>query len=109
MGMIGASHLDRQITVERATYTTDASGAEIPTWAALATVACAFRPISDSERWRASEVSATVTTRFTIRHGLGVLPTDRLIFEGRTFDIHGVKEVGDRRRFEEITATARAE
>ncbi|WP_396190311.1 head-tail adaptor protein [Flavobacterium sp.] len=35
-------------------------------------------------------------------------PRDRLTFEGRDYDINGVKDVG-RRQYIEITATARAE
>jgi SPP1 family predicted phage head-tail adaptor len=109
---IGASNLDRRLTIERATTLgTDGLGHPILAWKELATVACMVRPVSDGERWRAGEIAAQITTRFTIRHGAGVTPTDRLVFEGRLFNVTGVKEVADagRRRFVEITASARAE
>lgn len=103
-----AGKLDRRITVERATITTDAAGGEVQDWTAIATVWAEVLPISDGERWRASEVAAHVTTRFRIRWGLGVTVEDRIVYEGRVYEIVGVKEIG-RREGQEITAAARAE
>jgi len=37
-----------------------------------------------------------------------VNPRDRIIYDSKTFDINGIKEIG-RNEFLEITATARAE
>lgn len=103
-----AGDLDRRITVERASVATDNYGGETRTWAALGTVWAQVLPISDGERWRAGEVAAHVTTRFRIRWGLGVTVRDRIVYEGRAYDIAGVKEIG-RREGQEITASARAE
>lgn len=66
--------------------------------------------ISDGERWRAGEVQAHVTTRFTVRSSAftrALTPKDRLVCEGRAFDIAGIKQVGARGTFLEITAAAR--
>lgn len=67
--------------------------------------------VRDSERIRAQEVGATITTRFVIRYSSQVRnvdPTHLIAFDGRVYDISAVKEVG-RREGLEITATARAE
>jgi SPP1 family predicted phage head-tail adaptor len=103
-----AGLLDRRITIERATETTDAVGGVTREWGPLATVWAQVLPISDGERWRAEEVAAHVTHRFRIRWGAGVLPTDRIVYEGRIFDLSGVKEIG-RREGQELTGAARAE
>lgn len=103
-----AGKLDRLVTLQRATVTTDAFGAEVQTWADRATVSASAEPISDGERWRAAEVGATVTMRFQIRWGIGVLVTDRLLYEGRAYEIVGVKEL-ERRAGVEISAAARGE
>src|SRR5690554_282087 len=103
-----AGDLDRRITINRAGSVTNAYGEIVETWADLATVWAKVEPISDGERWRAAEVAAHVTTRFTIRWGLGVTPQDRILYEGREFEIAGVKEIG-RREGQEITASARGE
>lgn len=108
---IGAGQMDRRITLRRATYTQDAVGESIATWATLASVAAQFIPVSDGDMLRGDEVSADMLSRFRIRWSRvtsSVDPKDRLIFETREYQIHGVKEIG-RRDFLEITASARAE
>lgn len=106
-----AGRLDRRITLKRATSTANAFNEAVETWSSLATVWASVVPISDSERMRAGETLAAKKSRFTIRWSSTVAdvdPRDRLTFDGRDYDINGVKEVG-RREYLEITATARAE
>lgn len=107
-----AGRLDRTITIRRVSVA-DVTGLIEPveTWSDIATVRAYAVPVSDAERARAGETLAQVRIRFTVRYSSQVSsidPRDRLAFEGRTFDINGVKEVG-RRQYLEITATARAE
>ena len=109
--MITAGSLDRRIRIERATTSKDAFNEDIEAWATLATVWAAKIEIPDGEVWRASEVSAQITTRFQIRWN-SVIATvderDRIVYEGRVFDITRIKEIG-RREGREITAHARSE
>ena len=110
-GGLDAGRLDRRVTIQRITSRTqDAYGGEVAVWSDLATVWAEVRPISDGERWRTGEaqIAAVATHRFCIRWGLGVGPLDRLQYEGRVYEITGVKEIG-RRVGQEITAVARAE
>ena len=68
-------------------------------------------PINDAERLRAGETLAQKSARFVIRYSSlssTVDPRDRIVFDGATYDINGIKEVS-RREYLEITATARAE
>jgi SPP1 family predicted phage head-tail adaptor len=105
-----AGNLDRRITILRASVTgTDDAGHPVRTWTPLATVWAEKRDVSDGERWRAQEVAAHVTTRFRIRWGLGVTTQDRVLHDGREYEIVGPpKEIG-RREGQEITAAARGE
>ena len=67
--------------------------------------------VSDGERWRAGEGGASITTRFVVRSSTftrDLTPKDRLICEGREYDISGIKEIGRRDRLE-ITASARVD
>ncbi len=103
--------LDRKITLQRFTWTQDEYGALVQAWTDVATVWASKRDVSDGERVAAAEVSATITTRFQIRYDgawADLNPKDRVSFEGRLFDIFGVKELG-RREGLEITAAARAD
>jgi len=109
MGMLAAGRLDRRITLQQATITYDALNNPAQTWSTLATVWASKMDIRDSERVAAQEVGADITTRFQIRYSDAVSdinPKDRLTFDGRTYEIVNVKEIG-RREGLEISAVAR--
>lgn len=104
---------DRRIVIEYPTSTSDAFGGEIKTWTAIGTGWWAsFYPLKDSEVFRNSEATATVTHRFQIEWTNQVWskidPRCRIKFDGRIYDVVGIKEIG-RRQGIDISATARAE
>lgn len=107
-----SAKLDRKITIERFTYTTDSgSGEQIKTWSTLATPWASKKDVSDSERVASAEVSAEIGTRFQIRYDSSwsdLNPKDRVVYDGRTYDISAVKEI-NRREGLEISAIARAD
>lgn len=106
-----AGKLDRRITLERFTATRDEFNEPVETWGTLATVSASYEPLSDGEKFRASETAAEASARFAIRYSTTVAdlnPKDRLTFEGDPWEIVRVKEIG-RREGLEITATARAD
>lgn len=106
-----AGKLDRRITIQRFTATTDALGGEVKTWIDIATVWASVEWVKDGERrerLQLSEVAASAEVRFQIRWGLGVTVEDRVFYDGRAWEITAVKEIG-RRVGQELTARARAE
>ena len=103
--------LDRRITLERFIETTNLFNEVIKDWQPLATVWASKEDIRDSERFQASQVSASITTRFQIRYSPSLSdlsPLDRLTYDGRLYEIVAVKEIG-RKEGLEITASARAD
>jgi SPP1 family predicted phage head-tail adaptor len=109
--MTGAGELDRRITIQRATVTLNEFNEPIETWGDLATVWAKRRDASATESYRAQEVGAEITARFTIRWSTtaaSVTPRDRLSFDGRLYNITAVRDVG-RNRLREIDAVARAD
>lgn len=110
--MIGAGDLDRRVQFRRATLV-DQGSSMAEQWADHGSPRWASKTdISDGERSRAGEVQAHVTTRFVIRwssFSAGLTAKDRLVCEGREYDISGIKEIGPRRTLLEITAAARAD
>jgi len=106
-----AGPLDRRIVLKRRKTGTNEFGEPLDEWTMLATVWASVIPVSDGERWRAGETLAAKLCRFTIRYSSKVAvldPRDQIEYDGRTWDIQGVKEMG-RRQMIEITAAARAE
>lgn len=106
-----AGRLDRRIVLQRSTDARDAFNEPVKTWATLATRSASYEPLSDGERFRAGETAANASARFVIRWSAAVSdlnPRDRLTFDGDTWEIVRVKEMG-RREGLEITAGARAD
>ncbi|MFA5897937.1 MAG: phage head closure protein [Hyphomicrobium sp.] len=106
-----AGKLDRRISIERASTAQDDTGQEIETWLPVATVWASWRRASARETLAAAEIAAEVTDVFDIRWSYLVAeinPKDQIIFDGRTYDISAVAEIG-RREGMQIAAVARAD
>lgn len=103
--------MDRRITIQRATETRDDFNNVVKTWSTLKTVWAEKRDVSDSERISSQEVGADITTRFWIewyRDLEDLNPKDQLVYNGNTYRITAVKEMG-RKQGMEITASARTD
>ena len=109
---MNAGNLDRLVQFQRATLTDDGFSM-VETWADHGDPVWAKKTdLSDGERMRATEVSASITTRFLVRWSdftYGLTPKDRLISESRTYNIFGIKEGTGRRQWLEVTAAARVD
>jgi len=106
-----AGALDRRITIQTYAITRNADNEPVEGFTDLATVWASVNYVSDAERVRAAEVGASISVRFQIRYSAtvaGIDAKDRVVFEGKTFDISGVKEIG-RREGLEISAAAAAD
>jgi head-tail adaptor len=71
---------------------------------------CKHIPVSDGEKWRNGQVTASQMARFQcLAWGIAskVTPQHRLRFRGKDYEILGVKDIGDGRRYLEITAVAK--
>jgi SPP1 family predicted phage head-tail adaptor len=105
-----AGKRDRRISIERASTYQDDTGQEVPRWLPVATVWASWRRASARETLAASEVSAEATDIFEIlRSNLTaeVSPRDRVIFDGRTYDISAADPIG--RQGIRIQAAARSD
>ncbi|MCL4065339.1 phage head closure protein [Pseudomonas sp. GX19020] len=106
-----AGKLDRRVQFQRATNVDDGLQQKEVFTNHGGRVWAGRRDVSDAERAVAGWIEATVACRFTIRSSSfsrGLTAKDRLICEGLSFDIQGIKQL-DRRDYLEITATARAD
>lgn len=102
-----AGNLDRRIAIERYSLTRNADNEPEEAWAEIGKRWASKKDVSDGEKLRAAEVGAMVTTRFQVRWDsltLTLTAADRLVYDGKTYDIVGTKELG-RREGIEITAS----
>lgn len=89
-----AGRLNRRITLQRRSMAQDATGAPIETWHDLTTVWAEKVDMRGSERYTAAQTVAQLDTKFRIRFIRGITPVDRIVYEGRNFDVGGVLEIG---------------
>jgi SPP1 family predicted phage head-tail adaptor len=107
-----AGELDRSIVIQARTQTgQDSHGAPVYTWAkihAADTIPAAVEPVNGSERFAGQQLVGEAITVFRVRYRSGVTVLNRIVYDGRDWDIVAVREVG-RRDGLLIDAKARAE
>ena len=101
--MLSIGQLDRRIEVQSPTYTTDRYGAETKVYA-LAYRLWAHVDWKASRRKEESQENVQGTDLvFYVRNlGVTILGTYRIVYDSKTYIIHGVKEIDGREQFLEI-------
>lgn len=105
-----AGQLDRRITLQRRDEEASASGEPRVVWRDVATVWAALVYGKGAERFAAQQVMSEVPVTFRIRYARAWRPTtlDRIVYDGRDYDIRDVREIGRREGYE-LDATVRTE
>lgn len=104
-----AGDLDRSVTIQSATSAQDAVGQPIQTWSDVATgIAAKVSPMRGAETFNNSQPIGYMTATFRIRYRTGITVENRVVYNGRNWDILDVRELG-RREGIEIDARTRAE
>lgn len=106
-----AGNLDRSIIIQAKTPTQNAFGEPVDVWAKIHTddtIPARIVPMRGSESFTARQVVGKAVVTFRIRYRADVTTLNRIVYDGRDYDIHDVREVG-RREGLEIDASARSE
>lgn len=85
--MIAAGTLRHQIEIQRYTETQNDFGEVIEEWNTLHTVRASIAPLSGKEYFASKQVNAETTHQVYIRYISGLKPADRILFNGRIFNI----------------------
>lgn len=88
--------LDRTITIQTFTVAQDATGQPIQTWSTLAIVRASVLEVNARERFQALREVGVFSAVFTIRWLSGLNDRNRVIYDGKTYDIVGIQEQGRR-------------
>lgn len=102
-------NLDKQITIERRAHTQGEAGQVRETWREVEQVWASIRPLSGREYYASSGPRAEVTHEILMRFGADVLPKDRILYEGRVFEVMSNINVGERNRYLKITSHENAD
>ncbi len=84
-----AGDLRHQITIQRFSQTQDEMGGIVEDWADLFTIRASIQPLSSKEMFNSQTLITETTHRVFMRYQ-DVKPNDRLLFNGRIFDITAV-------------------
>jgi len=94
-----AGKLDRLITIESRTDSTDSVGQEIPTWGTFqADVPAGFDQQRGREFYTAQALTVVEAAMFTIRYLPGLVAGHRILFDDKVWDISAVEQVYGRQR-----------
>ena len=101
--MLSIGQLDRRIEVKSPTYTTDRYGAETKVYATLYSLwAHADWKASRRKEESQENVQGTDLVFYVRNLGVTILGTYRIVYDEKTYIIHGVKEIDGREQFLEI-------
>lgn len=104
-----AGRLDRRITIQRAAGTTiSPAGTPTQSWEDL-TTRWAWLVLRSTREFIQGGAVDEETAVFRIRHLDGITTADRVVFEGRVFNIKEIVPIGRRDGLELRTVNARSE
>ena len=109
LDLADAGNRNRQVTIERFTTTQNTHNEEVQTWETHKVRMAAMKPAPGTERFESAETAASAPMHFFFLWEPDLVDVeDRLSFEGRTFYVVAVEEIGFREGYR-VLATARTE
>ena len=88
-----AGKLRHRIAIQAKTLTTDAYGGPVETWTdipGMSSIPASVESLSGRELANAQTVNAETTTKITMRYLSGVIPANRIMFEGKFYNLQSV-------------------
>jgi SPP1 family predicted phage head-tail adaptor len=102
-----AGRLRHQVTLQSKSVSRDEFGAEVETWAPVATIWAEFEPYSLRERLNMRRQAGESVIGFRVRAPLAISLGKRLVYDGANYDVVDVDAT--RKHKGELFITARAE
>lgn len=95
--------MDRRVTLQSRTLTTNAYGEQVVSYTDLDTVWAEKWDLRGREYFAAQQVNADVTTRWRVRWRSDVSVLDRVLYDSVAYDINQVVEMGRQDGLELLT------
>jgi SPP1 family predicted phage head-tail adaptor len=90
--------LNKRVTLQRLVNTRGTSGELVESWQDEATVWAAVEPLSGREYWQAQEMASETSIRVRIRYRAGLVPTMRVVYGARHFEILSIIDLEEGHR-----------
>lgn len=88
--------LRHRVTIQAETATTDAGGGYASAWADVATVWARLEAMEGRELVLGGVIRGDASHRVTMRYRAGVTPDNRIVYDGRVFDVVSVANLEER-------------
>lgn len=85
-----AGKLRHRVTIQSKTVAPDDYGGPVETWVDVATVPASVEPLQGRELANAQTVNTETTTRITMRYRADLLPSHRITFDGKYYNLHSI-------------------
>lgn len=100
-----AGKLRHRIDIQRESRTADGAGGASLAWLTIAlNIPAMIKPLSGNETMAAQRLEANISHRIYIRYAAGFRSSDRIVFDGRMFQIRAILNLEERNRWLEIQA-----
>jgi SPP1 family predicted phage head-tail adaptor len=96
---VSIGEMRHRLALEAPLADSDGGGGVTRTWALVAEVWGAIRPLSGGEGVEADGLRGQVSHEIWIRHRAGVVPEMRFVLGARIFEIRAAIDAGERHRF----------
>lgn len=100
-----AGNLKHSIIIERYILTKNDFGESIEKWSTLFSTRAEIKPFTGREYFASSMKISEMTHKITFRYSLEVKTSDRILFNGKVFDITSIANIRETNRVIEILAT----
>lgn len=91
--------MDKRVSIQTRTQTTDGQGGFTESWATDATVWARIEPMKGYEKFQAMQLQVPLTHKVTIRYRSGLTTAKRMLFGARVFDIKEVINLDEANNF----------
>lgn len=99
-----AGDLRERVAIEQVSTSRDAVGGIVETWSGIAEVWARVMPMSQRESWYRQQMNASAAWKIHMRWRPDVTTKHRVRWDSRTFEIRGVANPDERKRWLELSA-----
>jgi SPP1 family predicted phage head-tail adaptor len=99
---ITAGMLRHSVSLQRVVKTADGAGGFTHTWSTIATLRAFLRVTGANESTGQDRLNMSQRQKATIRYRSDLLPNDRILFQGKAYQIRGISDIEFRKKYLEL-------
>jgi SPP1 family predicted phage head-tail adaptor len=102
------SKMDKRVSLQTVTQSTDSQGGYTDSWATTATVWASIEPLKGYEKYQAMQMETPITHKVMTRYDSRITTAKRLLYGSRIFNIKEAINEGEQNTFLRLLCTEMA-